>query len=142
MSWHRESARHSLAARGIITTEFGSINRFTGNREGYLYIYDDGEPMGFIDILVDKDKINRIYEGLIPDDVAVVTAIRVYDQYQKSGYGKRLLLTAERYARKFGIKRIWVTSVANEGFFRANGYDRIYHPDLTSKAGTTYEKVL
>ena len=141
--WFEEPYRHALSARGIITTRFDSINRFTGEREGFLYIYDDDEPLGFIDILVGRDRIKRIYGDGIPDDTAIVTAIRIYDQYQKLGHGKRLLTAVEDHASKFGMKRIWLMSVVNEGFFKLNGYERIYpDPDLTAKVGIIYEKVL
>lgn len=138
--WHGQSLRHSLAARGMITTKFDTINRYRKEPDGFMYIYDDDEPMGWTDIVMGEDRIRHIYGNGIPSRTAIIDGIRIYDQYQDKGYGRRLLKASENYAIDHGMKRMWIMGVVNRKFFELNGYREIESPIDCSKP--TYEKVL
>ena len=139
--WFHDSHRHALAARGV-TTRFDPASRIS--RNGFIYIQDDGDRLGWTDIYVDERSIARIYgDGAVPSGTAIMVGIRVYDQHQRTGYGRKLLEASEEYARDLGMKRIWAMSVVNERFFKMNGYERIDPGKrLYKMVGTIYEKVL
>lgn len=113
--WYNESYRHSLAARGVVTTRFEPSSRLTQN-DGEIYIYDrdvSEYPIGDAYLMMDRRAINKFYGDRIPDGTAVVHNVKIYTGYVRRGYGRKLLKGIEDHARAAGMERIWVLDVAD-----------------------------
>jgi GNAT superfamily N-acetyltransferase len=140
--WHGQSLRHSLAARGITTTEFKSDSKFRpGN--GTIHIYDDDIPIGNVSIEIDEGGIDRYYNHWIPPRTAVLNMIKIYSGHRGRGFGRYLLKSAENYARDYGMDRIWAIHVVDEKFFKMNGYREVHVDEwFEGVRPSIYEKVL
>ena len=148
--WHNESYRHSLAARGIVTTRFEPSSRLTHD-DGEIYIYDrdvSEYPIGNASLMMNRYTINKFYGDRIPDGVAVVHDVKIYPGYVRRGYGRKLLKGIEDRARAVGMERIWVVDVADctvRRLLESNDYESVWinpYDWIPGVIPEVYEKVL
>ena len=148
--WHRESYRHSLAARGIVTTRFEPSSRLIRD-DGEMYIYDrdvSEYPIGRASLTMDRHVVNRLYGSRVPDGVAVVHNVRIYPSYVKRGYGRKLLKGIEDRARAVEMERIWVMDVVDctvRRLLELNDYESVWidpYDWIPGMIPEVYEKVL
>lgn len=148
--WRYESARHSLASRGIRSNYHSVYNPSVGYHaifkpsglyegDGYFILEQDGKSIGDADMVVDRNHISEMFdESTVPLRTALINVIRVNDPWKGRGFGRILAGMVEKHAKDRGMDRVWLIGVGNHSFAEKIGYRKIPHPIL----GYVYEKVL
>ncbi|XP_033216527.1 N-alpha-acetyltransferase 80 isoform X2 [Belonocnema kinseyi] len=76
-------------------------------------------------VLLDNEKvIGHSKISLIPsiDDCCVIESFVISREYRSQGLGSILLRGVEQYVSKKGIRRVYLSTKDQEGFYRKNGY--------------------
>ena len=58
-------------------------------------------------------------------DVALLRSLAVRQSSREKGCGKRLVQEAEQYARRSGVKRLYLLTTTAEAFFASLGYAKV-----------------
>lgn len=89
------------------------------------YYLDDGSPVGFASLLMDKGPKEISYLGYKCE----LVHIGVYPQYRGKGYGAELLKSTEEYARNEGFYCLYITTYEGNDkarkFYEEHGYSQV-----------------